>query len=169
MQDRVGRGDPVREDVITGPGCDRGGRAFDLWGRLTPLPPLLMCCKRRQVLFLLEKSPLQPPEFLVRADPSAHRFKRFCDLEALLDVFTRIRVTLGTCPNALIFTALHYTVTAPILRLAAVTGNFFVRNDVIPIADLRPQLCGAAQFLFCFLKRMQHVSRARRAVISACG
>ena len=90
-------------------------------------------------------------------------------MEALLDVFTRIRVTLGTCPNALIFTALHYMVTAPILRLAAVTGNFFVRNDVIPIADLRPQLRGVMQFLFCFFIWMQYISRARRAVISACG
>lgn len=141
---------------------------FDLWGHLT-LPGLLSIChKRRKVLFLLKKSSLQPPEFIVRADPAARRLKRSRDPEALFHILTRVRVTLGTCLNALLFAAFYDLIPAPVLRLAAGTGNLFIRHDMVPIADLRPQLCGVLQFLFRFFIWMQYISRTRRAVISAC-
>lgn len=122
----------------------------------------------RQICFLFEKCFLQHRKFFRRTDLPAHRSERFRHPETVLQDRTWIFITGGAVCDMFFFTACSDTVSAPVVCLASGAGDFFLCDDMIAIADFKPQFSGLLQLFLGFFKWMLHISRTSQAVIAAC-
>ena len=103
--------------------------------------------------------------FLCGANFTALWFKGLCNRKALFYYFTWIFPAVSTGFDTPLFAAFDHMISAPVLRFASRTGNFFVRYDPVPISDLHPQFSCAVKLFIRFFIRMSHISWTGRTII----
>ena len=76
--------------------------------------------------------------FIIRTHLPARRFKGFCHCKALSYIVAGILCALAASLYPTVFTAFYHSISAPVFRLTAITGYFFVCHNMIPISDSHP-------------------------------